>query len=195
MSGAEIVSVVEHVVSTGYRIYTVYCSLRDAPAEVRQFCDELQSLRGVLSDIGVSASKHHDVVSAGGRAIGPDSILISLKGCESELNTIWLDVSQLQSNRGLEWRQALQKLTKSVRWMLKTEEIEKATKRLERLKQSLVLSMVLCGLQVTKNRARLELPLTANSQEYRHDGSGELGFHRISSGREQQRRRGPHAAA
>lgn len=119
----------------------MYSALRDAPAEVRQFCDELESLRAVLADVGISASKQRDIVSASGSTIGPDSVLVSLQGCESEFNAIWLDVSQLQSDRGLDWKHALHKLSRSVRWMLKTEEVDKATRRLERLKQSLGLSM------------------------------------------------------
>ena len=144
MSGTEIIGVVEQVVSTGLKIYSIYCALRDAPGEIRDFCKELQSVNQVLSDIRTSAIKLQNVNSS--NSMGVQSIFVAVKSCEAQFDEIWQAISPLQSDPGLDWKHAIQKLTKSFRWMMKEDGVEKSTRELERLKQGLVLAMLMCGM-------------------------------------------------
>jgi hypothetical protein len=146
MSGFEIASAVEEVLSTGFHIYSLYCSLHDAPQEIREFCDQLKSLREVITSIGMSVSRLKSNVSFNNKVLGPDSVLATLKGCEAEFSSIWRVVSPLRTEQGSKWKNALKKLSNSVLWMFKADEVEKSTRRLQGWERSLVLAMLLCGM-------------------------------------------------
>ncbi|KAL7961993.1 hypothetical protein V8C34DRAFT_311535 [Trichoderma compactum] len=62
--------------------------------------------------------------------------------------TLWLAVEPLRREPGITWRDALNKFAASVKWVVKTEELEKLSKNLETAKQTLVLAMLLAGLRV-----------------------------------------------
>ncbi|KAK3316490.1 hypothetical protein B0H66DRAFT_296419 [Apodospora peruviana] len=154
MSGLEVVGAAAAVLSLIARVYKAYTSFRDAPVEIRAFCAELDSLRQILKDIAPSLLNTHDLLRADDRALGVDSILVTIQSCEAEVNVAWRAVSQLRSEPGGDWKTAFPKFGKSVRWSLNAEEIEKSTRRLEALKQNLVLSMLHFGITVDSSILR-----------------------------------------
>lgn len=123
----EIIALAETVVGIGSKICSFLKSVKGAAEEIRNLCTEIESLPGVLTDIGVSTSRLHDAapVFMSGRGLGPETIFISLKGCESELNAIWMAVSPLYMERGLEWGHVSRKLSKSMSWALKSSDVER----------------------------------------------------------------------
>ncbi|KFA69915.1 hypothetical protein S40285_10503 [Stachybotrys chlorohalonatus IBT 40285] len=74
------------------------------------------------------------------------------EGWEYEFNTIWLAVEPLRTERGIVWRDVLGKTTTSAKWVLKTEEIQKLSRSLERAKQTNVDTAVLDGISTIETR-------------------------------------------
>ncbi|KAF3767943.1 hypothetical protein M406DRAFT_70047 [Cryphonectria parasitica EP155] len=144
----DIIALAETVVGVGSKIYKFFSSLRSAPQEVRDFCTELELLRSILLKIGMSASRIMGISPVtGSQMFGLETILVCLKGCEAEFKAIWTGVSALHTDRGIEWGRLAGKLTKSVSWVVKAGELEKATRRLDRTKQTLLLGMAFSGIE------------------------------------------------
>ncbi|PKK48209.1 hypothetical protein CI102_9238, partial [Trichoderma harzianum] len=141
----EIFGAVNNVLGLGSRIYNFFSDVKDAPEEVRQMCAQLQSLQKLLPEIERAA---FDLVHA--MPLSLETILTCLKGCETDFNTLCLAVEPLRTKRGIIWRDALNKIAASVKWVVKTEELEKFTKNLETAKQTLVLAMFLAGMRIDR---------------------------------------------
>ncbi|KAL6837653.1 hypothetical protein V8C40DRAFT_230515 [Trichoderma camerunense] len=137
----EILGAVNTVLGLGSRLYNFFSDVKDAPEEVRQMCAQLQLLQKLLPEIGKSAS---DLA----HATHLEFILVCLKGCETEFNTLWLAVEPLRMEPGIIWRDVLNRIAASVKWVVKTEELEKLTKNLETAKETLALAMLLAGMKV-----------------------------------------------
>lgn len=134
-----------NVLGLGSRIYNFFSDVKDAPQEVRQMCEQLQSLQELLPEIERAA---FDPVLAPPLSLG--TILTCLKGCETDFNTLWLAVEPLRREPGITWRDALNKIAANVKWVVKTEELEKLSNNLETAKQTLVLAMLLAGMRVDR---------------------------------------------
>ncbi|KAK3369449.1 hypothetical protein B0T24DRAFT_632623 [Lasiosphaeria ovina] len=153
MTGLEIIGAVDAALGLVSRVYKAYTNIRNAPAEIRAFCDELESLRHVLNDVSTSVSsvEMQNLLYADDKSLGMCSILIAIRGCESEFNTAWRDVSDLRSEPGVDWKTAFPKVGKTFRWILNAGAIEKSTQRLQSHKQNLVLSMLHSYIQVNQS--------------------------------------------
>ncbi|KAK4084571.1 uncharacterized protein Triagg1_1051 [Trichoderma aggressivum f. europaeum] len=141
----EILGAVNNVLGLGSRIYIFFSNVKDAPEEVRRMCEQLQSLQKLLPEIERAA---FDLVHA--MPLSLETILTCLEGCDTDFNTLWLAVEPLRTEPGITWRDALNRITASVKWVVKTEELEKFTKNLETAKQTLVLAMLLAGMRVDR---------------------------------------------
>ncbi|KAK9414280.1 hypothetical protein SUNI508_02379 [Seiridium unicorne] len=161
-TGIDVVSAIQTVGSMGYQLYQFFSSLKDAPEEIRNMCVELQLLQGLLPRIGQSVS-----ALSSARSVNLDITFVCLRGCESEFKRVWAAVEPLCTNRGMTWGNFMAKLTKSLKLVLKREEIEKFTKSLERSKLSLVLSMMYAGIQVDSST-----PVGLSSIESKIDENG-----------------------
>ncbi|KAF3073666.1 hypothetical protein CFAM422_003935 [Trichoderma lentiforme] len=139
----EILGAVEIVLGLGSRIYKFFSDVKDAPEEVRQMCAQLQLLQKLFPEIARSTS---ELVYA--MPLSLEIIFACLKGCETEFNTLWLAVEPLRTEPGIIWSDVLNKISASVKWVVKTEEFEKFTKNLETAKQTLALAMLLAGMRV-----------------------------------------------
>ncbi|KAM6476270.1 hypothetical protein HDV62DRAFT_252403 [Trichoderma sp. SZMC 28011] len=106
-------------------------------------CAQLQLLKKLLPEIERSVS---DQVHA--MPLNLEIILVCLKGCETDFNTLWLAVEPLRTERGIIWRDVLNKIAASIKWVVKTEEFGKFTRSLERAKQTLTLALLLAGVRV-----------------------------------------------
>lgn len=146
--GLEILGAVDAALGLISSVDRVYTNFRDAPAEIRAFCDELESLRHILNSISTSilSVEIQTLLYEGDKALGPNSILVAIRGCESEFNTAWRAVSHLRSAPHTDWKTAFPKVGKSMLWILNNGEIEKSTRRLQSHKQNLVLSMLHSGM-------------------------------------------------
>lgn len=144
----EIIALAETITGVGHKIYRFFTNLKDAPQEIRELCAELQLLRTVLLRIGMASSRANALQSSTSRnqIFGMETVFACLRYCEVEFNTLWLAVSPLSSERGLNWNKIVEKARTSTCFLIKTDEIEKTTKRLDRLKQTLALSMSLSGM-------------------------------------------------
>src|SRR3569833_3301934 len=120
MSGVEVLGATDAVLALISRIYSAFTKIRDAPEEIRKFCDEITSLRQILVQIGISASAIQD---AGEARLGPGTILAAVHSCETELKTTWRAVSQLRKDTRIKKTTALTKVSKSVAWILKSDEV------------------------------------------------------------------------
>lgn len=142
----EIIALAETIAGVGSKIYKFFSNLKDAPGEIRDLCDELELLRTVLVRIGITSGTALKTSTSSHQPLGLDTIFACLKHCEAEFNTLWLAISPLRSDRGLEWSKVVEKTRKSVTWVVKSDEIEKASRRLEGLKQTLLLGISLSGM-------------------------------------------------
>ncbi|KAL6786213.1 hypothetical protein J3E68DRAFT_433066 [Trichoderma sp. SZMC 28012] len=142
-NSVEILDAVNNVLGLGNRIYNFFSDVKDAPEEVRQMCAQLQLLQKLLPEIERSVS---DQVHA--MPLNLEIILACLKACETDFNTLWLAVEPLRTERGIIWRDVLNKIAASIKWVVKTEEFEKFTRSLEMAKQTLTLALLLAGVRV-----------------------------------------------
>ncbi|KAF2434557.1 hypothetical protein EJ08DRAFT_471045 [Tothia fuscella] len=151
----EIVGLADIVLRLGSKIYKFFKALKDAPQEIRDLCVEIESLQFILTDIESSAPGLDRAISRNANNFAPESMFICLKGCQAEFNTIWISISSMHPEKGLECGKLKGKLLKSVAWVLDADGIEKAIWRLERQKQTLALGMLQSGLKANKTSVEI----------------------------------------
>lgn len=147
MAGApEIIALAETAAVLGSKIYKFFNSLKDAPHEVRELCDELVALRSLLSEIGMAFSNIQDALRDDGKALSTESVLVAVKRCEAEFRVLWMAVSPLETEPGIDWKRAMKKLTGSVKYVLEVDSVEKTVQKLGKEKQTPALAMHLVGM-------------------------------------------------
>ncbi|KAL1869390.1 hypothetical protein Daus18300_005602 [Diaporthe australafricana] len=114
----EIIALAETITGVGDKIYQFFSNVKDAPEEIREFCVELELLRTVLGRIRITSNRVFKTSASSHQAFGFETIFV------------------------------VEKTKKSFSWVVKADEIDKAARRLDKTKQTLVLSILLSGMQV-----------------------------------------------
>ncbi|KKP03129.1 hypothetical protein THAR02_04751 [Trichoderma harzianum] len=65
-----------------------------------------------------------------------------------DFNTLWLAVEQLRTEPAFTWRDVLNRIAANIKWVVKAEEFEKFTRNLETAKHTLILAMLLAGMEI-----------------------------------------------
>lgn len=143
-SPIEIIGLADTVFGLCCKIYySFFKSVQGAPQEVRALLSELEAFQEILPSPRASTSVIEALLSQSGLA---PTVAVVLKACESEFILIWTTIRSFHTDSKSQWGNILKKASKSVSWVLSLEETIKSTRRLDRTKQNLVLSILACGV-------------------------------------------------